>query len=224
MAIQNVVISLVLRSHSLGSQLLREHIRKGIPARKPVSSLSYRRMKGRSQMTVLVPAAFVSGGFYSTWQSGTCSSSTLKMKLPKKVKSRKKIAKGIKADLPVRVGGYKILGVNNCDLWSFKMRWKCSESRDKDTPSRLYRCFCSLSWRSRELGMVHCTTAWLQEQGELILAARWNTSLNKRLKKAKSLCLPTLGSHWSWCHLWEGTCESVSWESLSSSAYLLLLL
>lgn len=95
MAIQNVVISLVLRSHSLGSQLLREHIRKGIPARKPVSSLSYRRMKGRSQMTVLVPAAFVSGGFYSTWQSGTCSSSTLKMKLPKKVKSRKKESKQI---------------------------------------------------------------------------------------------------------------------------------
>lgn len=34
MAIQNVIISLVLRGHNLGSQLLREDIRKGIPAEK----------------------------------------------------------------------------------------------------------------------------------------------------------------------------------------------
>lgn len=90
MAIQNFLISLLLRGHSLGSQLLREDIRSGIPTKKPVSSLSYRRMKRGSQVTVLVTAAFVSGGCYSRWQSGTCSSLTLKVKLPKKVRCRKK--------------------------------------------------------------------------------------------------------------------------------------
>lgn len=90
MAIQNVIISLVLRGHNLGSQLLREDIRKGSPTKKPVSSLSYRRMKGGSQMRVLVTAAFISGGCYSRWQSGTCSYFTLKTKLPKKVTYRKK--------------------------------------------------------------------------------------------------------------------------------------
>lgn len=49
MAIQNVIISLVLRGHSLGSQLLREIIRKVIPAKKPVSSLSYRRIMGEAK-------------------------------------------------------------------------------------------------------------------------------------------------------------------------------
>lgn len=127
MAIQNLIISLVLRGHNLGSQLLSEDIRKGTPARKPVSLHHYMRMKGGSQMTAFVPAAFVSGGCYSRWQSGTCSSSTLEMKLPKKVryKKKKKREKESKQICLSRIGGYKILGVNNCDLWSFKMRYKC---------------------------------------------------------------------------------------------------
>ena len=42
------------------------------------------------------------------------------------------MVKAIKTDLPVKAGVYEILGVDNCDLLSFKMRLKCPESRDKD--------------------------------------------------------------------------------------------
>lgn len=42
----NVIIPLLLRGHSLGSQFLRKDIRNGMPAKKSVSSLNYRRMKG----------------------------------------------------------------------------------------------------------------------------------------------------------------------------------
>lgn len=42
------------------------------------------------------------------------------------------MVKAIKTDLPVKVSGYEILGVDNRDLLSFKMRLKCSESRDKN--------------------------------------------------------------------------------------------
>lgn len=129
MAIQNFLISLLLRGHSLGSQLLREDIRSGIPTKKPVSSLSYRRMKRGSQVTVLVTAAFVSGACYSRWQSGTCSSLTLKVKLPKKGEMQEKVAKGIKADLPVRVGGYKILDRKNCDLFKWDKNIQNVETR-----------------------------------------------------------------------------------------------
>lgn len=42
------------------------------------------------------------------------------------------MVKAIKTDLPVEVGGYEILDVDNCDFLSFKMRLKYSKSRDKD--------------------------------------------------------------------------------------------
>jgi len=61
------------------------------------------------------------------------------MKLPKKVRCMKKMVKAIKTDLPVRIGGYGILGVDNCDLLSLidNMRLKCSESRDKEEETAL---------------------------------------------------------------------------------------
>ena len=46
------------------------------------------------------------------------------MKLSKKVRCREKMVKAIKTDLPVEVGGYEILDVDNCDFLSFKMRLK----------------------------------------------------------------------------------------------------
>lgn len=127
------------------------------------------------------------------------------MKRSKKVRCRKNIVKTIKTDLPLKVGGYEILGVDNCDLLSFKKRLKCSESRDKDCAllSRLYRRFSSLSWRPRELYTLHGTVAWLQKGGQLVLAAKWEYKLKHETEEDLEIVPPIF-----WAYTVPGvTCE-----------------
>lgn len=135
---------------------------------------------------------FLSWVGVSPWkQIKTFSSLVPKMKLPKKVKCREKMVKATKPALPVKIGGYDIMDVDNCDVLSFKMRLKCSESRDQGciTSCPGYTdAFSRCAEDPRELVTLLCTAAWLQ-RGELVLAAKWVHKLNMRLEPVS----PTFG-------------------------------
>lgn len=135
---------------------------------------------------------FLSWVGVSPWkQIKTFSSLVPKMKLPKKVKCREKMVKATKPALPVKIGGYDIMDVDNCDVLSFKMRLKCSESRDQGCVTSYpgyTDAFSHCAEDPRELVTLLCTAAWLQ-RGELVLAAKWVHKLNMRLEPVS----PTFG-------------------------------